>query len=254
MKVQDQLRKSLLNFPMLFPNALSVYDHLFCVIGNGYEWKDGELVHSGEENKRFSNMTVKDAVLALLQEALVDDWKDETSTVRQFAKAYEPLDDLSNYIARHGENVVENVKGIFDVENRIKDFSIPTFKGLKFYNGEFKFYPISKYSAICNIPDDIKPDWLQAIIQFIDIMVANPDRVDDPECLFPEVKERVRELYDKLHNTVTWYGGDRWEILEVIPEEVSAGCHSFYVDTFKCKNLKNGQVKTFDESDVKRLI
>ena len=202
MEIPDQLRRMLLNFPMLFPNALSAYDHLFCVVGNGYEWKDGELVHTSKISKRFRNMTVKDAVLALLKEDLVDEWKDKNSTTRRFAKAYEPLDDLSNYIAKNGEDVIESVKSIFDIEKRMKDFSIPKYRR-QYFKDEFKFYPISKYSAICNIPDDVQPDWLNAIIRLIDVMDANPERVEDPECLLPEIKERVKELYQKFHHYET---------------------------------------------------
>ena len=239
---------------MLFPNALSVYDHLFCVIGNGYEWKGGELVHSGEEMKRFNNMTVKDAVLALLQDDLVDEWKDETSTTRRFAKAYEPLDDLSNYIAKNGEDVIESVKGIFDFENKMNDFSIPKYRR-QYFKDEFKFYPISKYSAICNIPDDVQPDWLKAIIQLIDIMDANPDRVEDPECLLPEIKERVKELYERLHNILTWYNDDRWEIIDVDVKDVCMGSHGGEIDVYICRNLRTGEKQTFYETDnVRRLI
>ena len=44
MTLKETVRENLLNYPLLFKNALDVYDQLFCVIGNGYKWKDGELV------------------------------------------------------------------------------------------------------------------------------------------------------------------------------------------------------------------
>lgn len=254
MKVEDQLRKSLLNFPMLFPNALTVYDHLFLVIGNGFEWKDGELVHSGEENKRFTNMTIKDAVLALLQEDIVDDWRNEYSVVRSFAKVYEPLDDFTfNYIARHGEDVIESVKKIFDIENRLKDFSIPTNK--TFTNTEYKFYGLYNYSLITSIPDDVKNDWLKAAKRMIEILEENPDRFEDSEGLFKQVKERVESIYNKRYNTIVDYDGE-YDIVGKDTEEVGAGCHSWFQDVYVCRNHKNGRTRNFDEFDIdkRRLI
>ena len=32
------------NYPVIFQDRFDCYNHLFCVIGNGFEWVDGELV------------------------------------------------------------------------------------------------------------------------------------------------------------------------------------------------------------------
>jgi hypothetical protein len=43
-KLEDQVRSSILCFPTLYrannyeDSKILVYNHLFCVIGNGYEW------------------------------------------------------------------------------------------------------------------------------------------------------------------------------------------------------------------------
>ena len=251
MKVEDQLRKSLLNFPMLFPNALAVYDHLFLVVGNGFEWKDGELVHACEESERFNNMTVKDAILALLQEDIVDDWRDETSAVRCFIKAYEPLDDITNYIARHGEDVIKSVKSIFDIDNRIKDFSIPTNR--IFTNTEYKFYGLSKYSMLYTIPDDVKNDWLREAKRMVDILEENLDKVDDPENLFRQIKERIYFLYNERYDKII-YINDEYEFVEMDTEEVGAGCHSWFQKVYKCRRIRDGYTTTFDYIDDMRQI
>lgn len=46
--------------PMLFNNRLEVLDHLFCVIGNGFKWKNGQLVYS---NGKMSKLRQKDVKL-----------------------------------------------------------------------------------------------------------------------------------------------------------------------------------------------
>ena len=40
-------------YPDLFPTRKHCLDHLFCVIGNGFEWVNGELVDNDEHSKRY---------------------------------------------------------------------------------------------------------------------------------------------------------------------------------------------------------
>lgn len=42
--LKDTIRYSMLEYPTLHVNPVDVCEHLFCIIGNGYEWRDGELV------------------------------------------------------------------------------------------------------------------------------------------------------------------------------------------------------------------
>jgi hypothetical protein len=154
---------------------------------------NGELISSGA-NCEMNNddITVKDAVLNFLQDELIDEWENDCSVTRNFAEVYKNLDDLSNYVIRHNKNVIKEIEKIFDIENRINDFSIP-----ESIFGNFKFYPLSTYSAICNIPDDIKPDWLDAAKKMIDLMEEHKDLVEDPENLFESAKERILDLKAK---------------------------------------------------------
>jgi len=50
-----------------------------------------------------------------------------------------------------------------------------------FKDYKFSFFPLFSSSAICNLPDDIKPDWLEAAKKMYEIMVANPDAMDGGE-------------------------------------------------------------------------
>ena len=40
-------------YPDLFPTRQHCLNHLFCTVGNGYEWKDGELVCEDFLSKRY---------------------------------------------------------------------------------------------------------------------------------------------------------------------------------------------------------
>ena len=252
MTVKDALKRSLLNYPTIFPNAFTVYHHWFCVIGNGYEWKDGQLVHSYDPDDLAYD---KDqAIIRYLKDTLIDEWK-EDRTARRFLKInMSDEEDISRYVISHNEDVIKDIKRILDIDQRMEDFMVR--KNMDFYadNSEFKFYPLSNYSRICNLPDDIQPDWLKAAMKMVKIMEANLDKVDDPENYLPKVKERIKELYDKLHNIVTWYNDDRWEIIDVDVEDVCMGSHGGEIDVYICRNLRTGEKQKFYESDVNRLI
>jgi len=58
MTVEKELKKCLLLYPSVFSNKWSVYHHWFCVGGNGYCWKNGELVDSNEDIE----LTIKDSI------------------------------------------------------------------------------------------------------------------------------------------------------------------------------------------------
>lgn len=45
MKLKTLVKHLIMQWPRLFPNALAAYDHLFYVVGNGYDWKNGELLY-----------------------------------------------------------------------------------------------------------------------------------------------------------------------------------------------------------------
>ena len=44
MNVELTIQDCFDNYPGLFKERVDVLNHLFCVIGNGYDWKNGELV------------------------------------------------------------------------------------------------------------------------------------------------------------------------------------------------------------------
>ena len=209
--VDKEVKRILLNYPMLYPNALTVYNQLFCVIGNGYEWKNGELVYYDKSEIKRNSMSVKTAVMSLLKEELIDEWRDEDSATRRFMKAYEGLDDMANYVARHNEHILEDVKRIFHVNTAMNDFSIPTERltGIMEIDYQFKFYPLCEYSAICCIPDDVKPDWLIALNRMYIIMKEHIDLVEDDKGWMEKIEKRLKHLNARvnLKNLCAQYAG-----------------------------------------------
>lgn len=184
--VRETLRENLLNYPMLFKNALDVYDQLFCVIGNCYKWKDGELV-STSLNKVVK--TKAGAVFYQIKNLITDrmQWK--------ALRLVGPV-NATRSIMRRGRMIVSR---ILDVDKNIDDFSIKDDEDMSkhFKDYRFSFYPLSRHSAICNLPDDIMPDWLDAAKRMYGIMIANIDVMDGGEEWLPVIKEWIEELENK---------------------------------------------------------
>ena len=114
MKAEEALQSSYDNYPDLFQTREEILNQLFCVIGNGYHWEDGELVDVCSEPDRID-----------LKYDLVD------------GKAYQRTPPTEVYTFLFNEYTAKKPRSE-------------------------RWYPISaNYSAICNLPPDIKPDWLE---------------------------------------------------------------------------------------------
>ena len=46
MTLKNNIRESLLYFPTIYDNALDVLHHMYCVIGNRYEWVNGICIRA----------------------------------------------------------------------------------------------------------------------------------------------------------------------------------------------------------------
>ena len=196
MTFKDTLYTALLNDPMGYPNALDAYIGMFAAIGP-YEWQDGELINTQPlPNKTHTDM--EDAVRQCVKECE----KYHEVTMRMLsdsskaldAETYEKLKE--HFIELREKEKDELVGRIRDTSGRMDDLSVRTSsKSYVPIREETFFYPLSKtFSAICNLPDDIKPDWLDAAERFYGILLENRPMVTDSENTLPSVGERIREL------------------------------------------------------------
>lgn len=174
MSFRNHLRKMMLTYPSLFTNAIQAYDQLFLTIGNGYEWQNGELV-CDDENSLCD--TVEEAV-----NRIKDDYFKRIEDIYGISEEV-----FTGIIERYKKEVENYLYNIFHIEDIMEDLTVP----------EFKFYSLSKYSAIANIPDDVHYDWIKAIKDFVDILDNNSDKFEDSENLFDGIKERVNTLFKK---------------------------------------------------------
>lgn len=132
MTVDEVVRRSILHYPTLFKNRTDVLHHLFYVIGNGWEWQNGELV---------------DTCGAYEENPLRNIQHDEDDPF---------LGDLNR------KRNIENRHIMDTLDERVHDLSDLSANSL---DGRKHWYPDSNYAHIHHIPEDVKPDWAEAAEQ-----------------------------------------------------------------------------------------
>lgn len=55
MRLEETIQEMYDKYPILFQNRSDCLDHLFCVIGNGYEWNDGELISCDRKKYKYNS-------------------------------------------------------------------------------------------------------------------------------------------------------------------------------------------------------
>jgi hypothetical protein len=99
----------------------------------------------------------------------------------------------------------ESVRLICRTEERMNDFDVPTlerYPEIFMKNYEFRLYGICEYSELCNLPDDIKPDWLDAAERMLDFIKTHPetwrkDYEEEYNKWIPKIEARIEELKNK---------------------------------------------------------
>lgn len=129
MRAEDTIQKSLDLYPKICPTRKHVLDQLFCVIGNGFTWKDGELI-SDEEL-----------------------FEDDDNIWNRYSLNYHIEHAKGQFEDLFWENV-ERHKHLKKVDQNHK---IPL-------DYQFEWYPLSKeYSYLYNYPENIKDDWRKVL-------------------------------------------------------------------------------------------
>ena len=143
MKPERTLQKMYDEYPRLFPVRQQALDHLFCVVGNGYSWYKGEVVHDNElfiwDNK--------------LERFVIDpDYKvDEEPDIISIPPKTEEewMEEKEEW-----HMLLAKMRHRYHPETPIEEH-------YKYLEHNFnKWYPLSKeYSLIYTVPDDVTPEW-----------------------------------------------------------------------------------------------
>lgn len=143
MELHKTIQQTMWRYPSIAPSRISVLNHLFFTIGNGYEWVDGELVDTGDTPILDGPMSYKSQV----------DWSNNISPCKRLKEIFGEK-TLKEEITQTKSRYIDDVQDSQYMHD---------------------FYPICEYSKINNIPDDIKIDWLEGAIEVCQwILSINP--------------------------------------------------------------------------------
>lgn len=219
MTVKDTLRNDLLLYPYLFKNALDVMVHLFCTSGNGYEWEDGELVPCGgwiESDAKWRIVYPLEAVeksvhihmdnhpgtllTATLIRKEISEGKDTVESVKQ---------RVAELTDRTRDRILSDIDLIRRIDERVEDMDIPSecgrYDDFIYHqpNYRWEIQPLGQYARICEIPDDVQSEWLDAAYEMYRFMEDNPDRIastsyqeEHLKCM-EKVKVRIEEIREQ---------------------------------------------------------
>ena len=179
MTVRDTIIDMLRRYPLITKNKVDAYDHLFLTVGNGYEWKDGELVYWNEEQRY--KMNIEDAIRKqlfskdkdILMEAV---FKSHLNDVRyDFLETPDSNEQDMIIDIKAGEltdMMISKKVRLMDQISKILHAEEEADKPCWMHN-ESDLYDISGYSKICNIPENITDDWKNAIIEFYNFIMTD---------------------------------------------------------------------------------
>lgn len=193
MKLKDTMLKHTRLCPLNTKNKLDIYNHFFLRIGNGYEWNDGELVDVYGNNK-----------ILTIEEAIENELLDEFNltlfnrSINRNIRIYDISNaECKNKIRERLKRYYKNIQTILHAEDIINhEIDINEDKR------DFDFYPLTTDSAIMNIPDDIKPDWLEGIKELMNYLLNSEfSSVVEYRTKFEnelnQVVERIKEIENK---------------------------------------------------------
>lgn len=165
------------NYPCLFKERADALSHLFCTIGNGYEWKEGELVINVPigssptlleshlvEGKAFQHnkLSLRAESQLYEQERIAQGWYDAW-------KNRWPEDDVEKMKAIRQKTIAKLPDDVYYREPERKKrwgffVNIPNRQYVDFHEN---------FSFLFNYPDDIKPDWKDAIEECRGLLVED---------------------------------------------------------------------------------
>lgn len=184
MNYKDTVIHSLMYYQSLFQCRLDVDNQLFAVIGNGYEWKDGELVCLDRNESFDKNEAIKRIIATQIRVSL-----DNVDLYNLYPNKKEYLDDKANKILNY-INMIQNTESRYNIYEHIPDeIELRT-------KEQWKIYPICDSSKLVDFPDNIKPAWKEAMLHFIDWCLNHAEYLnnDKDNKYLIESKNRLESL------------------------------------------------------------
>lgn len=152
MTLEEEIQTMFDQYPSLFQERRDALNHLFCTIGNGYDWVDGELLPISTKNEKGDTIFCS-------RKDKHDEWEDNPD----FHHVFRGQLDLDG----------KAVQRITTGEDAELYFSVVKYR-LRIGKPAHSWCPLSKrFSYILNYPENIKPDWLVGIEETKQLLAAD---------------------------------------------------------------------------------
>lgn len=172
-----------LAYPSMYSTTAQVINHLYLVIGNGYDWVNGGLAESYDDTKQgiVRKMLLAGKSIKKIEKAVAEEdhkrWKEMfADSDREYQKLRKKL-------------------GLKRIERETREPS----KGVT-------PYPICEYSALCDIPPDAKHDWVAGAYEAARLAVVydsyDPRQTAANYQWVAKAVERLDKMYGCLHRPV----------------------------------------------------
>lgn len=200
--VDETVHECIMNYPGLFENRSSVLDFLFFVIGNGYEWHNGELVTDYPEDRGWQPPILRHAHM------YEDYWgRDDEFGVEMAWRTLEHLaeDEDREVLIRDQVWVREKFWGA--PQSQLDSRWPLTLNTIATHPDGWNFYPMSEYARSEMMPDNVKPDWKLAVEQTVarrKFYEARPpagwvEAIEEARVRSAEQRQRLDEKERKRH-------------------------------------------------------
>ncbi len=198
MNYHDTVFECLQIYPDLFPTRLEVDNQLFAVIGNGYDWIEGELVEAYNSDTDGVDVT---NICDVIKYHLKYEFQNSPSNLLKIIEINKLLgkESLVEFaVTRKLNELYEIIDQVSKIETRYKNY-FHTPSKLEEQLGErfkWKIYGISKYSKLTCFPDNIKPDWKEALQEFVIWCLGHQEYLENSN--LQEQVDYLQKAKDKL--------------------------------------------------------
>lgn len=176
MKVELTIQDMFDRYPTLFKERADCLDHLFICIGNGFKWKNGELVdcdykHTREDQKVLKSHLIDGKAfqhnkLSLRAESIYyDELRKAEGKKDLFADIYTP-EEIEEMHQKYLASLPDDVYYKRPRVERWYDAHVDS-------EGKPYIRFCRAYAKLFNYPEDIKPDWLAAIEETKQLLIED---------------------------------------------------------------------------------
>lgn len=200
MNYHDTVFTSLLVYPSLFNGRLEVDSHLFATCGNGYEWENGELIEKVyNPDKEGVGFDPYEAIKRFIKFEFLESPCDFKEQIRLFKligrdnpielTLKKKINTLLRYV-----DMTRDINLRYNTYSHISDRMEQSIVERFGDKHSWKVYKISEYSKLVTFPDDIKPDWKEALYNFVTWCLENQNYLHENN------KERQLEFLKNSKN------------------------------------------------------